>query len=291
MDTRIWGVISLIAISIVASCSDDDPAASDVAQGDTASDAAQGDSANEVPPETSVDIATDASEDSAPNAHGDVDPDASNVCGPAPWVKTTVLVTEWSSSPPKPIAGVQGTFSTCPGKVFVSDDKGVLSGYSTRAVLVWGKVAAPGYVTMSGPELLLTEDMEGVDWMLPEAMLAAVPSWSEDAPTMLVIIATDPATEAASPCASPDGVVVSIEDHPEAVVTYYEAGPIPLPSASLTATSAAGVAIVSGLRAGTTVEPVAIKPGCTATFKVTFHTGRYPLEAGVLSRAGALLTE
>lgn len=290
MHTRIGGVISLVAGLFLVSCSDDDPAASDVA-GDTASDAVQGDTPSEVAPETSVDTSSDELEDSAPNAHGDVDPDASNVCGPAPWVKSTVLITEWSSSPPKPIAGVQGTFSTCPGKVFVSDEGGILSGYVTRGAPVWGKVAAPGYVTMSGPELLLTEDMEGADWMLPEAMLAAVPSWSEDAPTMLVIIATDPATDAASPCASADGVVVSIEDHPEAVVTYYEAGPIPLPSPSLTATSAAGVAIVSGLQAGATVEPVAVKPGCTATFKVTFHTGRYPLEAGVLSRAGALLTE
>jgi len=78
---------------------------------------------------------------------------------------------------------------------------------------------------------------------------------------------------------------------PEALVTHYEAGPIPLPSTTLTATSAAGIAIVSGLQAGTTVEPVAVKPGSAAPFKVTFHTGRYPLDDGALSRAGALLSE
>jgi len=284
MNTHTWGLLSMVPTLIVGACSDDSGTSNDT----------RGDISQEVAADVTPDVTPDTSEhttDSVMIEHGDVDPSAANVCGPAPWVRTSVVLSEWSSSPPKPITGAVATFSTCPDKSVVSDDTGALVAYATRAVPLYGKLSAPGYVTMSGPELLFTEDMEGADWLLPEAMLAVVPSWSSDAPTMLVIVSSDPTTEASSPCASAEGVVVSIADHPEAVVTYYEAGAIPLPSTSLTATSAAGVAIVSGLQAGTTVEPVAVKVGCNATFKVTFHTGRYPLENGVLSRAGALLTD
>jgi len=156
-------------------------------------------------------------------------------------------------------------------------------------------VEATGYITMSGPELVFDADFDDPDdWMLPVAYESVVADWSDTSPLMLVLAIPasslgDAGTDGGGACDGKDGVVVSVPGHPEAKVTYYDPGAIPVPSTTLTATSTSGIATISGLAGGITVEPAATKPGCTVTFKVTVHTGKYPLENGVLARAGAFV--
>jgi len=74
-----------------------------------------------------------------------------------------------------------------------------------------------------------------------------------------------------------------VTGYPQAQVTYYSAGAIPMPIAGGTATSTRGLASISGLSPGQFVTVTGAKPGCHVTLQNATLTGRVRVEQGFLS--------
>lgn len=223
-------------------------------------------------------------------------------CGPEPHVRVVGGIFSFTTM--APVAGGRLTVDLCPELVAVTDEAGGTEGRIARGVPFNFRVEARGYVTMRTGELLLRDDFEAQDPLFPSLLSALLPHWSEDRPTVLVLVfageaAGEPDTgvgDAGPPsaCDTREGAIFGVEGHPEAVVTYYSGtSSAPMADPALTATTELGVAEISGLEAtapGARVTLTVSKPGCDSiTFASYPHTGRYVLENGVLTAAAAFL--
>ncbi|MGH7328582.1 MAG: hypothetical protein ACREJX_09560, partial [Polyangiaceae bacterium] len=128
----------------------------------------------------------------------------------------------------------------------------------------------------------------------PSLLTAIVPGYDANKPTMFVEVILDGghAHDGGGNCNDPSGISLTVQDHPEAVVTYYSPDSIPAPVAAAPATTAGGKASIVGVDASASpVTIVGTKSGCTVSFVKDTSTGRIPLENGYISIAGAYLRD
>jgi hypothetical protein len=211
------------------------------------------------------------------------------VCGPPPWVTLGIHVVALTLDDPDgaPLPGARFTASLCPGVVQYSDEAGVVKGSVSRGVPLYGRLVAPGYISELAPEEVFDADSTGgkID-MLPtfvEGLL--LPGYDASASSAIVVSVQKTVSDAGA-CSSVDGVAIGVAGHPEAHVTYFSSGTIPMQVPGATATTTSGLAAITGLSAGdggSYVTLTAAKPGCHAEAQHGSQTGRVPLETGFVS--------
>jgi hypothetical protein len=208
-------------------------------------------------------------------------------CGAPPYVTLDVTVLGGhADGTASPLAGAVFTSPLCPGASATSDASGHLVARVTAGAPFYARFVAPGYAMTLSPEETYTADAPAVSFtLLPSLVTTVIPGYSSTEPVVFLAVANDTATGA---CAALDGVTFEVEDHPEAVVTYYSTDPVPQPTTG-TATTARGLASIQGLPAQAPVTITATKPGCTLLLARPPDTGRAPLEAGYITEMPAYL--
>ena len=201
--------------------------------------------------------------------------------------------------PSSPVTGATVKLDVCKDKTFVSDHDGNVMANLTKGANYLTRIDAPGYMPLRVTEYALDAEVHAEIPLFPVALKGILQDWSDSKPMILVAALTaDTIVEedAGSPnadagaCAK-NGIVISVPGHPEAAVTYYDDGSVPVPNPSLTSTSASGVATIAGLASSPTpIEISAVKPGCKIDFKFRGQTGRFLLEDGVLTVAAPKIT-
>jgi len=219
---------------------------------------------------------------------------ALTTCGPPPYITLGIVVEQASTAtnPPR-IAGATLTSALCPDASFVSDDDGGITGLVTKGTPFFGELNATGYAPTLSPEENFAADTSGLAIALPPSLLSViVPNYDPNKPLIFVAVQQDNGTkhDSGADCSDVSGTSLSVEGHPEAVVTYYTADSIPAAIPNGTATSTGGSISVTGLEAS--VGPVTLtakKTGCTVSFLDGSATGRIPLENGYVSIAAAYM--
>jgi hypothetical protein len=215
-----------------------------------------------------------------------------NGCGPPPYVTFGIVVLGLSVTDPNgtPLAGVELTSPLCPAVVETSDEAGVIQGQIAQNTPFYARLNASGYVPELTPEENFDAGSTGTNvLMLPELVQQILlPDFDAGASTAIFVAAQ--ATVDAGACASFDGITFTVPNHPEATVTYFSNDTIPAPLPEAGATSARGLAIVTGLAAGQLVSIAATKPGCTVDLQYGSLTGRVPLEPGYITLDPAYVT-
>ena len=224
-----------------------------------------------------------------------MDPDAPpDACGPGPYVHVDGGVASYTTR--LPIANAVATLDLCPEQTFVANSLGFWETEMTSGASFDPRIEADGFITMRSGQSIVTADISaGAVPMFPTSWQADVfPHVTESSPAILAIALLPLGTQMNpnDPCTIRSGVTFSVVGHPEAVVTYYGGtSTAPLPDPSLTSTSTVASAEISGLSATSEpeIELAAAKPGCDLSFVSYPHTGKYKLENGVLSIAGAFM--
>ena len=220
---------------------------------------------------------------------------AGNTCGNAPLVNVTGTITSYTSATTKVVGG-KLTVDVCPDLTITTDADGKLDAKLSKGVAYNPRIEAEGYITSRTGEQILQADYDASSGLLSDFLTGVIPSWSTNSPSVLAAAqfsaSPAPQPDPNDPCTSLDGVVFAVTDHPEAVVTYFQPGSIPTADPSLTSTSTLGLAAINGLSenlTGALIEITATKAGCDVSFDSYPHTGRYRLENGVLTFAGAFM--
>jgi len=229
------------------------------------------------------------------SASGPTPPDMTqaNACGPAPWVKVHVGVASYTTG--KPIVGATGTLDACSGLQLVSDDSGFFDVQITPGLGFDTRVEAAGYIPTRGGQSSVSADLSlGSVALFPLGLMPLFPHLTDSTPVLVAITVLPAGTmpNPADPCTQRDGVTFTVTGHPEAVVTYYGGTPQkPMLDSTLTTTSVVGAAEISGLAATSSpdIQLAVAKPGCEIAFASYPHTGKYALENGVLTLAGAFM--
>jgi hypothetical protein len=198
-------------------------------------------------------------------------------CGEPPYVGFTYL---FNDDKRKPLKDVRVQIDLCPALPQITGSDGTV-----RLMLPRGK---PLYMIIEHTPLRLFSVEGEYAFELPGGITSYLLSPSMQVPLprpdearlnpVMYIDSTRPA-----PCNDGNGVSYSVKDHPEAIVTYYDAtGPIP--GATETADGHWN-ARIGGIAPGTYVQLEAHKAGCHVTTYVggadlDQNTGRSPLVAG-----------
>ena len=236
-------------------------------------------------PTTAADVGGDAGDEASTDAKPDVKPDGpifpEFTCGPAPWVNIDFTVEGLTIVDPgaRPTGPVKITSTLCPEVPILTDAEGY--------VVLKMSVEKPFSFRFDPP---------GTTHLPTRWASRTLHAWS-DSPYFTVVDAAakpqlpasidkgvlmvDVAGEAGS-CGRAD-VVVTVKDHPEAVVKYHLSSKPYGPSDTLTGTSSLGIAAISGLPAGATVTVEGTKAGCEVVQAV--DPGTVLLEANTISRA------
>ena len=217
-------------------------------------------------------------------------------CGPPPYINLGVIVQAASNDKnPARVPGAVLTSPLCPDASFVADDQGTIQGLVTQNVPFYGRFNANAFAATLSPEQEFDADVPDLAISLPPSLLTAiVPGYDAAKPTIFVEVIQDGGHDhdGGSNCNDPAGITLSVQDHPEAQITYYSADTIPAPVNGATATTAGGKASIVGLAASASpVTLVGTKTGCTVSFVKDTSTGRIPLENGYISIAGAYLRD
>jgi hypothetical protein len=148
---------------------------------------------------------------------------------------------------------------------------------------------ATGYISELTPEQAFDADSTNNTLeMLPTIFQGLVSGFT--AQSTAIVIQVDATVADAGSCSTLDGVTFSVPGHQEATVTYYSAGTLPSPATGATATTSAGLAVITGLASGLVVSPTATKSGCTVSLAHGSLTGRVALRNGFASLATAALS-
>jgi hypothetical protein len=107
---------------------------------------------------------------------------------------------------------------------------------------------------------------------------AKLPGYAADKGVILVDIGAS-----TGECNSPDGVTLTVDGHPEAVVSYFGSVKPYAPITDATATSTAGIASIAGIAPGTQVTIKGTKTGCDVALLA--DPGTVTVEAGTVARA------
>jgi hypothetical protein len=215
-----------------------------------------------------------------------------NACGPGPYSRLQVGAVSYSTK--APIAYGTGSFvDACPDKTFTSDANGRFDLLLTTGMVFEPRFVADGFITTRSSQARITQDLTlDATALFPTALQSLFPHLGDTTPDIVAITAlpTGTTADAGDPCTTKDGVVFSVKDHPEAVVGYYNGVGIPTLDPSLQATSTVGAAEISGLPASVgVIEIDAAKPGCNISTVSYPHLGKYTLENGALTLAGAFM--
>jgi hypothetical protein len=201
--------------------------------------------------------------------------DASAASGPAPNVARCgagpfQLVKLGARNPMAPpdqrnLADVRISFEHCPGVAVITGADGKAQVNLTLGVDTWIRFEAPGFVPWLCGELETSAALgaqEMVANMLSDEVVPTfLTSYKPDQPLVYVQVQAG-RTDAPTACHTRENVVITVKDHPEAVVLYRQVGSN-APYTKGLWTTKEGVAIVSGLPASlTSVELIATKKGC-----------------------------
>jgi len=194
-----------------------------------------------------------------------------------------------------PVVGARATLDACPEQTFVSDESGNFDidiaanqGFDPR-------IEADGFITTRSGQSSLQADLDaGASPFFPTSVESFFPDLTPTSPAVLVLSALGPGVQPDpnDPCTDRSGITYAVVDHPEAIVTYYSGTSMqPVLDPTLTSTTHLGSAEIGGLAEtpGPDVELVAEKPGCEISFVSYPHLGKYRLENGVLTMAGAFM--
>lgn len=207
-------------------------------------------------------------------------------CGPGPYVEWDItpygqIIAELSK---KPIEKLKVTLSACPDKAGDTDDEGY----------------AIYKLTVGQPNAF---KLEGNGW-LPTQWYEFTPQSYTRAPTLLVVsneatipgfapdkgvILVDVAGSDTGACNTSDGVTLSVDGYPDAVVTYYGSVKPYAPIPDATSTSTSGIASIAGIPPGTKVTVKGTKTGCDVALMSA--PGTVMVDKGVVSRTQMLVRD
>lgn len=232
---------------------------------------------------------------SSPDSSDGGDADTNTACGAGPYATISAHLVSLTTNQPVEGATITLDPSPCPSFSATTDTNGDVSVRVTTDAAVNPRIERSGYVTMRTGEQIYRGDFQASDPLLPTVVVGLLPHWAATAPDILVVVSTEGVDGGeGGACTSKSGVTVSVPGHPEAVVTYYQPGVdggLPSPDNTLTATTESGVAEVSGLTGGATIQLAASSTTCPSISFVSYpHTGSYHLENGVLTAAAAFLS-
>src|SRR6202023_2424314 len=94
-----------------------------------------------------------------------------------------------------------------------------------------------------------------------------LPGFDLSSHTVIVIAVQKTADDDGGACSAYDGITFTVPGHPEAQVTYFSNDTIPAALPDAGATTARGIAAVTGLASGQLVSLAGTKPGCNVTFQ------------------------
>lgn len=231
--------------------------------------------------------ATDSGDALPPPFDGDVYPEFT--CGPGPWVLVqTNLIGQTLGARTKdaPNQKLTISMSACPEVKAETDAEGY-------ALL---------RLTVDQPNSL---KFEGAGW-LPTRWYERAPSvWSPEPFLSIVAAETKPALPglddangvvlvdvtgaSGGKCTSSSGVAVSVDGHPEAVITYHGASAPYAPVAGATATTGSGLVSIAGVAPGTKIKLTGTRDGCEVVPLAV--PGDVLVEAGTVSRAQLVVRE
>jgi hypothetical protein len=217
-----------------------------------------------------------------------------DACGAPPYVNVGIVVVGLTLGDPdgSPLQGAQFTSPLCPGIAQYSDDAGNINGVVSQNVPFYGRLQLPSYVPELAPELIFDASSTGhkID-MIPtlfESIL--LPGFDLSTHTVIVIAVQKTPDDDGGACSAYDGITFTVPGHPEAQITYFSNDTIPAVVPDAGATTARGIAAVTGLAPGQLVSLAGTKPGCNVTFQYDITTGRTPLETGFVSLMPAYVT-
>jgi hypothetical protein len=219
-------------------------------------------------------------------------PTPGNACGSPPYVTLGIVVVGLSLTDPNgtPLAGVELTSPLCPGIVETSDEAGTIEGQIQQNAAFYARLQADNYMPELTPEEIFDASSTGTHvLMLPTLVQGLLLPDFEAGVSTAIFVAAQGTTDA-GPCASFDGITFTVPGHPEAQITYYSNDSIPAPVPDAGATTARGLAIITGLAAGQLVTLAAAKAGCHVALQYSAFTGRAPLEPGFVTLAPAYVT-
>jgi hypothetical protein len=229
---------------------------------------------------------TDASVEAGP---ADAGADSgSEGCGAPPYVNVSLVVRSASASGADgaPIEGAKLTASICPEAPRLSGPDGTITAAVSKGVPFYARFEAPNYAATLIAELHLDADKSGIVAPLPPQLFTAlIPGFGPDKTALVAAVMKDGGTGA---CDQLDGVTIEVQDHPEAVVTYFTNDAVPQPTTGTT-TTAGGRAVITQLAPSQLVTLRASKAGCTVSFTKDPYTGRAPLAAGTVTLAPAYI--
>jgi len=217
----------------------------------------------------------------------------SSSCGSPPYVTLGIVAVGLTLDNPDgaPMPGAQFTSPLCPHVVHYADDAGVIEGQVSANTPFYGRLAAQGYIASLVPEELVDADSTGHRIpMIPQLIEGVLFPGLDAGGSAAIIVSLQTTTDDAGACSALDGVTVSVPGHPEATVTYFSNGSLPTPVPDAGATTARGLAGITGLAPGQLVTLAGTKAGCQVLFQYDTQTGRTPLETGYVSLMPAYLT-
>jgi hypothetical protein len=212
------------------------------------------------------------------------------VCGPGPYVEYAIqpyglLVGDLSKK--QPYTNIRVSMSACPEVKGVTDSEG----YALLRLT-------------TGKETSIKLEADG--WIGTRSFDVTPQSWSETPFLSLIdpaakphlfgyaadkgIVMVDVASALGSlTCTGADAVKITVEGHPEAVVTYHEASTPYAPMTGATQTSPSGLASISGIAAGTKLTIKGEKTGCDVV--VNGAPGTVTVDAGIVSRVSLVVRD
>ncbi len=156
-----------------------------------------------------------------------------------------------------PIAGATATSTGC--STATTDDSGTIQANLAEGSLLKADFAAPGYIPQ---HIEVTPQASGffktVYMNAPSAKTSLFAGWTSGSGYALVNVSSNAADGGSC---TPDGLVASVNGHPEIIVGYLSDGATR--DGSLTATNASGFAVLGPMPPGT-YEFDATKTACTA---------------------------
>lgn len=212
---------------------------------------------------------------------GDAGVDAAPTCANGPYVTNTVTVREVSTGLPLPGATVKANIC---GISQTTDAAGMAVLRLPTGMESWIRLDAPGEIPTMFPVRTLTYDQAESHVILNDQYRQGYfPDYDANYAEIFIDVAA--AGDATPPCNAYDGVTIAVLGHPEAVVTYWMGGFPNMPAVGAIATTAPGVATITGIAAGVQVLLDLKKTGCTVALEYPSSAAnpKIPLEKGAVT--------
>lgn len=211
-------------------------------------------------------------------------------CGPGPYVEYDVqpygvLIADLAKK--QPLTNIRVSLSACPEVKGVTDEEG----YAILKLTI----GQPGSIRLEADGWIGTRtfDVTPQKWsetpflslIAPEAK-PQLPGYAEGKGIILVDVSS---AAGSLTCTSPDAVKVTVEGHPEAVITYHQASTPYGPMTGATETTPSGIASISGIAPGTKVTIKGEKAGCDVVINAA--PGTVTVDPGIVSRASLIVRD